>query len=100
MNLELTAWGIPTAAVAVLLPFVSGMATGLAIGFVGASFPIVVSLVGGDASHADLLASVVLAYTFGHMGMMLSPVHICLVVTNEHFKTRLTHSIQIGRAHV
>jgi len=25
--------------------------------------------------------------------MMLSPVHVCLIVTNEHFKTRLARSL-------
>ena len=93
MNADLTSWGIPMWAVAVLLPFIAGMATGLAIGFVGASFPIVVSLVGQDPAPAQLYPAVILGYAFGHMGMMLSPVHICLVVTNEHFKTNLVHSM-------
>lgn len=93
MNAELACWGIPTMAVAAVLPFVAGMATGLAIGFVGASFPIVVSLVGEAPSPAELYPVVLLGYAFGHMGMMLSPVHICLVVTNEHFRTNLVHSI-------
>jgi len=35
-----------------------------------------------------LATTTVLAYGFGYMGMMLSPVHICFVVTNEFFKSR------------
>lgn len=93
MNADLTSWGIPTAAVAALLPFIAGMATGLAIGFVGAAFPIVISLLGTDPSPAQLYPAVILGYAFGHMGMMLSPVHICLVVTNEHFRTNLVCSM-------
>ncbi len=27
------------------------------------------------------------------MGMLLSPVHVCLVVTSEHFKTRVLRNI-------
>ena len=77
-----------------LLPFVAGITTGICVGFVGATFPIIVSLVGTDAPPADLLAAATLAFGFGYMGMMLSPVHVCLIVTNEHFKTRLAHSLR------
>jgi hypothetical protein len=77
-----------------LLPFIGGLTTGVAIGFVGVSFPVVVSLMGVDPPLRTVLAFTVLAYACGHMGQMLSPVHICLVVTNEHFKTGLMHSLR------
>ena len=93
MRLELDLWGIPVVAMIVLIPFVSGITSGLAIGFVGASFPIVMSLIGEDPSRGRLLSTTVLAFSSGYMGMMLSPVHICLIVTNEHFRTRLVHSL-------
>ncbi|MCF7853596.1 MAG: DUF401 family protein [Candidatus Pacebacteria bacterium] len=93
MRMELQAWGVPLLLIIVLIPFFSGVASGLAIGFVGASFPIVFSLLGESPSVPVLLSTTVLAYGFGYMGMILSPVHICLIVTNEHFKTRLVHSI-------
>jgi integral membrane protein (TIGR00529 family) len=38
--------GVPILAVIMLIPFISGMVTGTAFGFVGASFPIVFALVG------------------------------------------------------
>ncbi|HON78439.1 MAG TPA: DUF401 family protein [Spirochaetota bacterium] len=81
MRGELSSWGIPVIFVIMLIPFISGITTGIAVGFVGASFPIVVSLSGGDISQ------LVLAYGCGYMGMILSPVHVCLVVTAEHFGT-------------
>lgn len=31
----------------------------------------------------------VLAYGFGYMGMMLSPVHLCFLVTREYFGARM-----------
>jgi len=94
MQAEMDAWGIPVLGMIVLLPFVAGMTTGICVGFVGASFPIVVSLVGAGAPLPQLLAAVTLAFGFGYMGMMLSPVHVCLIVTNEHFKTNLLHSLR------
>ncbi|OPZ28250.1 MAG: hypothetical protein BWZ02_01370 [Lentisphaerae bacterium ADurb.BinA184] len=93
MRADLAAWGLPLVATVMVLPFISGLVTGLAVGFVGASFPIVFSLLGADAPTAQVLATTALAYGFGHIGMMLSPVHVCLVVTNEHFQTRLVPSL-------
>jgi integral membrane protein (TIGR00529 family) len=93
MREELARWGIPLLAMLMVLPFVAGLTTGIAVGFVGASFPIVVSLLGDGASTGAYLAGVSLAYACGFAGMMLSPVHICLIVTNEHFQTRLPSSL-------
>lgn len=81
MKNELSSWGIPLFFLVMLLPFISGLTTGIAVGFVGASFPIIVSLAGGDISY------LVLAYGCGYMGMIFSPVHVCLIVTAEHFHT-------------
>ncbi|MBU1077699.1 MAG: DUF401 family protein [Spirochaetes bacterium] len=93
MRGELNSWGFPYILIIMLVPFISGMTTGVAIGFVGASFPIVMSLLGDAPALNELLATTVLAYASGYMGMILSPVHICLIVTNEHFKTGLTDSL-------
>ncbi len=87
MKDELIDLGIPIVLAIGIIPFVSGVTTGIALGFVGASFPIVMSMAGNGGP--GVLASVVLAYGCGYIGMMLSPVHICLVVTNEYFKTRM-----------
>jgi len=94
MRGEMDQWGIPVLGMMMVLPFIAGLTTGLCIGFVGASFPIVVSLVAPGAPRADLLAAVTLAFGFGYMGMMLSPVHLCLIVTNEHFRVGLVRSLR------
>ena len=88
MKNELSSWGIPLFLVIMLIPFISGMTTGIAVGFVGASFPIIVSLAGGNISY------LVLAYGCGYMGMILSPVHVCLVVTAEHFNTDVSRTLK------
>ncbi|HUU09467.1 MAG TPA: DUF401 family protein [Phycisphaerae bacterium] len=94
MRGEMNQWGIPVLAMMMLLPFIAGITTGVCIGFVGASFPIVVSLLGEDPSLGQVLAATTLAFGFGYMGMMLSPVHVCLIVTNEHFRTPLPRSLR------
>lgn len=93
MRLELSELGIPAMAMIMVLPFVAGLTTGLTIGFVGASFPIVISLLGDDPAPGAFIGSVSLAYICGFAGMILSPVHLCLIVTNEHFGTRLPVSL-------
>jgi hypothetical protein len=49
----------------------------------------VFALLGPEPALNQLVSTTVFAYSFGYMGMILSPVHICFVVTNEYFKTRL-----------
>ena len=93
MRAEMVQWGIPMLAVIMLLPLVSGLATGLSIGFVGASFPIVLKLVPETAPFGELLSVTVLAYGCGYMGMLISPVHVCLIVTCEHFEQAVPRPI-------
>ncbi len=90
---ELAALSIPIFIIIILIPFISGLTTGLAVGFVGASFPIVINLIGANPPMPTLLSYTVIAFAFGYMGMMLSPLHVCHLVTNEYFKTNLIKSI-------
>jgi len=85
MRDEFIRTGIPLITVIMLIPFISGMVTGVAFGFVGASFPIVFALIGSEPTTGLLAATTVFAYSFGYMGMMLSPMHACFVVTAEYF---------------
>jgi hypothetical protein len=78
--------------VVMILPFVAGLVTGLAIGFVGSSFPIVLPLAGatipaGADAFGLMSAYIALAYAFGHLGQMMSPLHVCHVVSNKYFRT-------------
>ena len=84
---ELQALHVPVMVVAMALPFVAGLVTGLAIGFVGTSFPIVLNVVVAAGDAPALRAYVALAYAFGHLGQMMSPLHVCYFVSNEHFGT-------------
>ena len=93
MRTELDQWGIPLFIIIMILPFISGMVTGIAVAFVGASFPIIMSLLGPNPETWHIATSMVLGYGFGYLGMILSPVHICLIVTNDHFKTNVEKSI-------
>jgi hypothetical protein len=92
MRDEFISAGVPMLAIIVLLPFITGMVTGLAFGFVGSSFPIVFALLGPHPTLGMSAATTTLAYGFGYIGMMCSPIHACFVVTCEHFKTPLLNT--------
>ncbi len=89
MRQELHTMGIPILLLMMIIPFISGFTTGVSVGFVGASFPIIFSLIGKDPTMWQLLGGLVIGYPFGFSGTMLSPVHVCLVVTNEYFGSKL-----------
>jgi len=77
--------GIPILPIIFLLPFVSGLLTGLTIGFVGSTFPIILGLKGVNG-----LIPVSFAFAAGYAGVFLSPVHLCLVLTREYFKANIS----------
>jgi integral membrane protein (TIGR00529 family) len=77
--------GIPILIVLFILPFLSGLLTGLTIGFVGAIFPILIGIEG-----AQSLPAISFAFAAGYVGVLLSPVHLCLVLTREHFKADMS----------
>jgi uncharacterized protein len=83
MDEEFRAFHIPLLPIVILLPFISGLVLAVALGFVGASFPLVISLVG---QRPDYAAWISMAYAAGYVGMMLSPVHMCLVLTKNYFE--------------
>jgi len=70
---------VDTAWPQIVLPFICGLTTGITVGFVGASFPIVVSLIiAGNHSNAYFLGTMAVAFFAGYAGVLLSPVHVCL----------------------
>jgi hypothetical protein len=84
---DLETYRLPALVIIAALPFISALVMGLAVGFVGASFPIIISILpAGVIDSTDRFAYFTLAYVMGYAGMMLSPVHLCLIVTKDYFK--------------
>jgi integral membrane protein (TIGR00529 family) len=88
---ELVAYRIPVSMVVMILPFLAGFITGIAVGFVGTSFPLIIPMF-PENSLLGYLSSAALAFTFGFMGMMLSPVHLCFLVTKDYYGASLIKS--------
>ena len=73
----------------VIVPLISGLLTGIMVAFVGLSFPLLLGLLEHSPMKEYLLPLTVLGIVAGNSGQMISPLHVCLVVTCEFFKTRL-----------
>jgi hypothetical protein len=82
---ELSTGRVPIGLIIAFLPFLAGLVTGIAIGFAGAAFPIVVGFVSAGEIGMQPMAALVLAFSMGYAGMMLSPVHLCFLLTVDYF---------------
>jgi hypothetical protein len=91
---ELAAVGVSPILAAAILPFVAGLVTGVGFGYVGLAFPILMGLFPYSGGDLPREAAVVLAGAFGYAGMMLSPLHVCMVVTAEHFRIGLAATMR------
>lgn len=80
----LQGFGVPKLAIVFGVPFISGMITGITVAFVAMSYPLLTGYLmpGGSPD----LPMAVWAFTGGFLGVLLSPVHLCLLLTREHFK--------------
>ncbi len=73
---------LPVVLVIVLTPFVVGIMTGISFAYVGMAFPLLLPFFTG-------FDKIALAYLSGYMGMLFSPVHLCLVFSAEYYKAEL-----------
>jgi len=76
---------IPEYLVLTTLPFIVGFATGISFAFVGITFPLLVPIVGYGSIDGGAL---VLAYVSGMAGVLLTPMHLCLVLSVDYFKAK------------
>ncbi len=79
------AYHVPLLPFIVTLSFLAGLVTGLTMAYVGMLFPIFTPLILQVTS--DPLPFLVLAFGSGFIGVLFSPVHVCLIVTHHYFKS-------------
>lgn len=92
---ELTLLNIPVVLVVALLPFLTGLVTGISVAFVGSTFPIIIHMAGAGDASPNILPYIQLAMTCGFTGVLLSPVHLCLILSNEYFETNMANVYKI-----
>jgi len=76
--------GISPVPLSLVLPFVTGFLTGYTPAFVGVAFPLLLGMMTGAGVDINLVR---LAFAGGFAGVMLSPLHLCLVLTAHYFHT-------------
>jgi integral membrane protein (TIGR00529 family) len=81
---SLAGFGISPIFAVLIVPFTVGLLTGMTSAFVGISYPVLFSYLRPDGVNYGYM---MLAYGAGFAGVMLSPVHLCLVVTKAYFET-------------
>ncbi|MBU0943381.1 MAG: DUF401 family protein [Proteobacteria bacterium] len=77
--------GVALFAAAAFLPFLVGMVAGINVAFVGATFPLLLALLSTLGLSDQVIPYLVLASVFGFTGVMISPLHICFVLTCQFF---------------
>lgn len=80
---ELAVLHVPIPLVVFFAPFIAGLLTGLLTAAFAIGFPIGLPLIAGDPVSTGLAA---LAYAGGLIGILLSPMHLCLSLTREYFE--------------
>ena len=83
MNLH----GIPEIVAVVALPMLVGIMSGITVAFVGISFPILLPILAPAGVVSPSM--VALAYLSGFIGVLFSPLHLCLIFSAEYFKANL-----------
>jgi integral membrane protein (TIGR00529 family) len=66
-----------------IAPFLVGFLTGVNHAYVAVAFPILLPFF---FEHGVNLAFIMFAYASGFAGILLSPVHLCLVLTKEYYR--------------
>ena len=72
-------------AASVFLPFLVGMVAGVNVAFVGATFPLLLGLLRNLGMDSLVIPYLVIATFAGFTGVMISPIHICFVLTCNFF---------------
>ncbi len=84
---DMQAIGLPDLLVLVALPLLLGLSTGYSPAVAGIALPLLLPyIVSGSGINAPVL---LVAYVSGFMGVLLSPLHLCLILSTEYFKASL-----------
>lgn len=78
---------LPQAVIIACLSFIFGVMTGMGQGYIAIVMPIVALMAPGN------IVLVGIAMVYGMVGQMVTPTHLCILVTVEYFKSRLWKTI-------
>jgi len=74
---------------AILLPFLTALVSGITLAYVGASFPLLIGMLHQLGMSDQMMPYVTLGMFSGFAGVLLSPLHVCFLLTCQYFKVGL-----------
>ena len=80
----LTLYNIPKEILFIIIPYIAGLSSGIALGFASIAFPLLLQM-----GITDNIWHVAAAFAAGFMGVMPSPLHLCAVMSSDYFKIEL-----------
>ena len=81
------ALGVPGVVVVALLPLICGLLTGITVGYVTIAYPILSTMIMSPGGVHFGLA--MMAFGCGYVGVLLSPVHLCLILSKDYYQANL-----------
>ncbi len=85
---QMTSMGVDMRLVSFILPLTIGLLTGAEINFASIAFPMLVSYVGVGSSFVG--SRYLIAMAGGMLGVLLSPMHLCLILTSKVYGVHVT----------
>ena len=67
------------------LPFLVGCISGISVAFVGSTFPIILGVISATHAGDQLMPHLVLGLFAGFTGVMVSPLHVCFILSCQFF---------------
>jgi integral membrane protein (TIGR00529 family) len=86
--LDMHSIGLPPVIILSILPFLISFSTGNTMAFVGICFPLLFNYISID-SQVNMWA-LLLAFISGEVGYIVSPLHLCLILSTQYFETNLS----------
>lgn len=85
---HLQTYNFPPAVAAFLLSFVVGFATGIELSYSSVALPMLTMFTG--VADGTIPQNIMLVFGAGYLGVMVSPMHLCLALTAEYFRAKLS----------
>ncbi|OGR35733.1 MAG: hypothetical protein A2051_09845, partial [Desulfovibrionales bacterium GWA2_65_9] len=79
-------------ALTLCLPFLVGLISGISVAFVGSTFPIILGIISATGAGAQLMPHLVLGLFAGFTGVMVSPLHVCFILSCQFFGVDLAQA--------
>ncbi len=87
---ELIEFKVPLLFITMFLPFLIGIISGYTLAFMGVSAPILIPLIESYGESAFIYPYAMLIMASGFAGVLLSPLHLCYILSNQYFGTNVS----------